>query len=236
MPLSCRAPGEPTSLGETFPAAKVAFCSRHGRASDPFGVGSRPGLGLEERVGRADAVHRGSAMKQCLLGLIALLSLTGGVSAQTPPRPGFDAFQLGMSLAELKTALKSNSFFVYSGEPDVTVLARPNTNLIDVPGISYFARGVFQVVDGKLYSITLELNPDQLDYFGMYTALAKKYGEPTALDPSSARWESPTVRLSLEKPLTVKYLDMAVFQKLQKEGRAQEALQQITRDQFLQNF
>ena len=97
-----------------------------------------------------------------------------GAGAQAALNPGFDVFRLGMSLEELKGALKNNSFFLYSGEPDVTLLTRPNTNLIDVPGISFFSRGVFQVVNGKLYSMSLELNPDQLDYFGLYTALTKK--------------------------------------------------------------
>ena len=164
------------------------------------------------------------------------LALVPGLWAQSAPPPGFDVFRLGMTTAELKAALKNNRFFLYNGEPDVTLLTRPNTNLIDVPGITYFSRGVFQVVDGRLYSISFELSPEEIDYFGLYTTLTKKYGEPSALDPSSARWESPSVRLSLEKPLTIKYIDMAVFQRLQKEGRAQTALQTLTRDKFLENF
>ena len=161
-----------------------------------------------------------------------------GAAAQAPAalNPGFDAFRLGMSLAELKDALKNNTFFLYSGEPDVTLLDRPNTNLIDVPGMSFFSRGVFQIIDGKLYSISLELNPEKVSYFDVYTQLTKKYGNPTALDPSSARWENATVRMSLEKPLTVKYIDMPVFQRIQKEGRAQQALEALTRDQFLGTF
>ncbi len=175
-------------------------------------------------------------MKRWVLVLSVLAALTATASGQSAPAAGFDAFRLGMGLDDLKKALKNSTFFVYNGEPDVTMLSRPNTNLIDVPGQTYFSRGVFQLIDGKLYSITLELNPDQLDYFALYTTLTKKYGEPTALDPSSARWESPTVRLSLEKPATVKYIDMAAFQKLQKEGRAQQALEVLTRDKFLDKF
>lgn len=170
------------------------------------------------------------------LGILFFLLLVSGASAQTSLNPGFDVFRLGMNLEELKSALKNNSFFLYSGEPDVTLLNRPNTNLIDVPGLTYFSRGIFQVVDGALYSITLELNPEQLDYFAMFTTLSKKYGDPVALDPSSARWESASVRLTLEKPLTVKYIDMAKFQELQKQGRAQQSLQQVTRERFLENF
>lgn len=171
------------------------------------------------------------------MGILVLMTMTAwGLPAQAALNPGFDVFRLGMSLEDLKAALKDNSFFLYSGEPDVTLLNRPNTNLIDVPGVTYFSRGIFQVVEGRLYSMTLELNPEQLDYFAMYTTLTKKYGEPTALDPSSARWESAAVRLSLEKPLTVKYIDMPVFLRLQRDGRALESLQSVTREKFLDTF
>ena len=177
-------------------------------------------------------------MKRILVLLSVLLVFTQGLCAQAPaaPSPGFDVFRLGMSLTELKGALRNNSFFVYSGEPDVTLLTRPNTNLLDVPGITFFSRGVFQVVDDKLYSITLELNPEQLSYFAMYTTLTKKYGEPVELNPASARWESPAVRRTLEKPLTVKYIDRPVFERLQKAGRVQPAQQALTREKFLENF
>jgi hypothetical protein len=164
------------------------------------------------------------------------IGLMAAAQTKVPLVAGFDAFKLGMPLTDLKAALKNNTFFLYEGDPDVTLLSRPNTNLIDVPGITYFSRGVFQLMDGTLYSISLELNPVQLDYFAMYTALTKKYGDPIALDPSLARWESPTVRLTLERPLTVKYLDMPRFLALQKSGTAQKALQNLTREKFLENF
>lgn len=175
-------------------------------------------------------------MKRWFWIVLAGALLAPCLPAQAGPSPGFDVFRLGMSLGELKTALGNNSFFLYSGEPDVTLLSRPNTNLIDVPGLSYFSRGVFQIVDGRLYSITLELNPEQLDYFTLYTTLTDKYGEPSALDPRSARWESAAVRLSLEKPLTVKYIDMAAFLRLQSEGRAEKSFESISRERFLENF
>lgn len=171
-----------------------------------------------------------------LLTAIFLCGTLAWAGAQAALSPGFDVFRLGMSLADLKSALKNNSFFLYSGEPDVSLLTKPNTNLIEVPGITFFTRGVFQVVNGKLYSMSFDLDRDHVDYFGMYTALTKKYGDPTALDPASARWENASVRLSLEKPLTVKYIDMKVFQSLQNQGRAEKAAETLTREKFLENF
>jgi hypothetical protein len=179
-------------------------------------------MALEPAVNRADEQNMRPWRPFCGL----LFVLTAALApAQTPAdlTPGFDVFRLGMSLSDLKEALKTNSFFLYSGEPDVTLLNRPNTNLIDVPGVTFLSRGVFQVVEGKLYSISLELNPEKVSYFDVYTQLTKKY-------------ENASVRLSLEKPLTVKYIDMPVFQRIQKEGRVQQALEALTREQFLGTF
>lgn len=176
------------------------------------------------------------ALRPLILALALVTGWAPGLTAQASLTPGFDVFRLGMSLDELKGALSNNSFLLYNGDADVSLLNRPNTNLIDVPGITFVSRGVFQVVEGRLYSIALELNPEQISYYAMYTTLTKKYGDPVALDPSSARWESAAVRMTLEKPLTVKYIDMPLFQRLQKEGTAQDALQGLTRDKFLENF
>jgi hypothetical protein len=180
----------------------------------------------------------GTPLRLLLALFLIVLCLATNLSAQTkvPLSTGFDSFKLGMPLEELKKALKSSTYFVYEGDPDVTLLSRPNTSLIDVTGITYFSHGVFQFLDGTLYSITLELNPVQLDYFSMYTTLTKKYGDPVALDPSTARWESSQVRLTLERPLSVKYLDMPRFLALQKSGTTQKALQSLTRERFLENF
>jgi len=167
---------------------------------------------------------------------ILVLGVPMGAQTKVPLTSGFDTFKLGMPLEDLKKALKSSTFFVYDGDPDVTLLSRPNTSLIDVTGITFFSHGVFQFLDGTLYSITLEINPVQLDYFSMYTTLTKKYGDPIALDPSTARWENSQVRLTLERPLSVKYLDMPRFLALQKSGTAQQALQNLTREHFLENF
>lgn len=171
------------------------------------------------------------------LAIFLLVTVWGGsLGAIEPLTPGFEVFRLGMSLDELKTALSTSTYFLYTGDPDVTLLNRPNTNLIDVPGLTYFHRGVFQIVDGKLYSIALEVNPEKVSYFDLFTSLTKKYGDPTGLDPSAARWESDAVRLTLEKPLTVKYVDMVTFLRIQKTGKSDQAMETLTRQKFLETF
>ena len=76
----------------------------------------------------------------------------------------------------------------------------------------------------------LDLDPKRLDWYTMYTTLSARYGEADSVSPAGAVWSSGEVRLSLERPLTVKYIDRPVFERLQEKGRAQESLKDLSRD------
>ncbi len=169
---------------------------------------------------------------RCFLMVIAL-----SAAAQPQQLPlGFQEYRLGMSLQEVKETLRRDSNFRYRGDPDVTFLLRPNTNLIDVEGGFFIRRGYFQFREERLIILTLELQPQRLDYFSLFTTLSKKYGEPTRLDPSGAFWENEEVLLSLEKPLTVKYQDRRTMEELRQAARTEQTLQALTRERFLDQF
>ena len=84
--------------------------------------------------------------------------------------------------------------------------------------------------------MTIELNAKLLDYFTLFTTLTKKYGESAMLDPDHAVWIFPDIRLSLEKPLSVKYIVIKEFEKLKEAGIAELRYQDIARDKFLDQF
>lgn len=169
-------------------------------------------------------------------GILGGLVLTTSVSAQTPLSLGFDQIHLGMTLAQVKQELSHSGYFQWSGGPQVTLLAKPNNSLIDVPGISYFRRGVFQFHQGILFVASYDLNPQEFDYYGLYTALVKKYGQPGELDPSMAAWSDGKTRLSLERPLTIKYVDLTIEAKIKQNSQAGKDYQQISREKFLELF
>ena len=158
-----------------------------------------------------------------LVMVIAPITMASGQSAAAPTalpaatNPVPDSFQgitLGMELDAVKNALKGNALFNYRGDPDVSMLPSPNENLIETAGYSYITRAFFQFYDKKLYTMIFMLDPTELSYYTMYTTLEAKYGAPVSLSPDAVVWESSTVRLSLERPLSVKYIDLGVFDKL----------------------
>ena len=116
------------------------------------------------------------------------------------------------------------------------MLASPNESLIETQGLSYIDRAYFQFHEGKLYTIILALDPERIDHYTMYTTLVDRYGEPTSLDPTEAVWEFAFIRMALERPLSVKYVDTAVFGSILRENAKAESLNSLSRDRFLDQF
>jgi hypothetical protein len=149
---------------------------------------------------------------------------------------GFSTVSLGMEVDTVKERLQEDPYFFYRGDPDVTLTPDRNQQLIEVEGLVYVARGFFQFEEEQLYIIILQLNPERMDYYTMYTELSGKYGEPAVFTPSQVVWESEAVRLSLERPVTVKYVDRQVFDRLVEEGDLERSQRQISRERFLEQF
>jgi hypothetical protein len=77
-----------------------------------------------------------------------------------------------------------------------------------------------------------------MDHYSVFTSFVKKYGEPLNLDPKRAVWESDdgTTRVTLERPLSLMYLDLRVFNELISESAAQVKRQAQRREDFLNAF
>ena len=133
-------------------------------------------------------------------------------------------------------ALKKDPIFNYRGPEDVSLLPSPNQSLIDVSGLSFVERGFFQFYEGKLWVMILVLNSDKVDHYSIYTTLAAKYGEPGLLDPQEARWQDTTTRMALERPLTLRYMDMTVFSALNTGSAAQASVKELDRQDFLKGL
>jgi hypothetical protein len=141
-----------------------------------------------------------------------------------------------MNSEKVKKLLKEDSWFNYSGEPDITMLERPGGSLIDAGGSLFIKRGLFQFEEDKLIAITLELNPETVDWYTVYTSLENKYGEPVDMSPERVWWEDKKTRLSLERPLTVKYLDMEYFNKVEQDKNDRQSWRENARKEFLDEF
>ncbi len=149
---------------------------------------------------------------------------------------GFRGVELGMSLAEVEEVLKSDELFLYRGGPDVSLLPRPNEKLLEVQGLSFVKRAFFQFHEDKLFSAIYVLNPEKMDHYSVFTRLSERYGKPGSLSPRESVWSDGSVSVSLERPLTVKYLDLGVLDKFRQSSQVRQSWEDLSRQDFLDSF
>lgn len=172
----------------------------------------------------------------CSLIIITALSpLTAEDDSGMLP-DSYRALRLGMDLEEAQDALQADGLFGYRGERDLSLLPGGSRTLIETAGPSFIRRSWLQFHEGKLWSMTFTLDPGRIDYYSVYSTLVAKYGEPHSLNPSKARWTDDRVILTLERPLTIKYLDAAVFESLLAGSFAGQAASDMLREAFLEDF
>lgn len=151
---------------------------------------------------------------------------------------GYGGVELGMSVTQTKKKLKENSDFGYNGDRDVSLLPGENKILIETEAFpdTFLERCWFQFFEDKLYSITINVNLEKMDYYSIFSTLCKKYGNPVSVNPEKSVWKNNSVQMSLERPLTLKYLDLKVFEKLQNQSTVGPSATEITREMFLESL
>jgi len=174
------------------------------------------------------------------LAILFVWGSSGLLSAQTAdmsPQPtSFRGIAMGMSIDDVKTKLAADPLFLYRGEPDVNLVPQTEQTLIECAGTTFIHRAYFQFEKGKLLIMILVLDTQRLDYYGLFTTFSKKYGAPQTLDPQKCVWSFSAVTFSLERPLTVKYVERKTFESLVQQGAAQTDLEQVSREKFLEQF
>lgn len=175
--------------------------------------------------------------------LCGFLFFSGPLRAQEAALPAedtlprnFRGINLGMGLEELKTALAEEALFNFRGDRDVSFLPAREESLVETTGLSFVKRAFFQLREGGLFIMAFTLNTDLVDHYSIFTSLVEKYGQPNSLNPRQAVWETETTRLALERPLTVKYIDMTVFNEIIDESSAVESAEIRLRQEFIDGF
>ncbi|MBE6349242.1 MAG: hypothetical protein E7062_00610 [Spirochaetaceae bacterium] len=149
---------------------------------------------------------------------------------------GFRGIVLGMSFDEVEAILQKDFLFGYRGQRDISLLPTDNRLLIETKGNSFLSQCSFQFYEDKLYTIILTCNPQKMDYYSLYQTMSDKYGQENYLDTEKIVWENESVIISLERPVSMKYVDKKVFEGLKKSEEVQKTGEEILRKQFLESF
>ena len=175
--------------------------------------------------------------KKHLFSYLLIFSVSYLFFAEDYPK-GYKGISLGMSFDDTKIALLKDSDFGYHGDRDVSLIPGTNKTLIETDanyghGSNYLERCWFQFTNDYLYIITININQEKMDYYTVFTTLCNKYGKPTDFNPQKATWKSDEVTFSLEKPLTLKYIDNEVFDSTQNYSNIQSSPTEVTQKMFL---
>ena len=154
---------------------------------------------------------------------------------------GFGKVKLGMSFDEAKSALKADSQFGYRGDRDVSLSPSDGESIIETDTsrtapYSYITKSWLQFSDKKLYVLTMNLNEERVDYYSVFSKLCEKYGNPSEISPKKSVWKDNSVILSLEKPLTLKFIDSSAYNGKQQASSVSKTASEQLKEQFLDSF
>jgi hypothetical protein len=153
-----------------------------------------------------------------------------------PPPRQYRELSLGMELEELKGALLADNLFNYREDRDVSFLPVKEETLVETTGLSFIRRAFFQLRERRVFIMAFTLDTRFIDHYSVFTAMVKKYGDPQSLSPAESVWESEDTWVSIERPLTVKYIDKTVFNQLLEDSKNLESRQLFLRQEFLDDF
>jgi len=173
----------------------------------------------------------------CLLFFTQTLLIRAQAQENTQPVPRqFRGLSLGMTLDDLKSALAKDDLFSFRGDRDVSFLPIREQTLVETTGLSYIRRAYFQLAEGAVFIMSFSLDTKLMDHYSVFTSFVRKYGPPISLSPGEAVWETDDTRVAIERPLTVKYIDKKVFNRLIEDSKALENRELMRREDFLENF
>jgi hypothetical protein len=151
----------------------------------------------------------------------------------------FQGLSLGMSRDALKTALRENSLFrVKEAQDDLLTMSAMSSgaeNTLEVDGVprGFIRRAFFELNDEQVFTMSFVMDTALVDHYSVFMSLVNKYGEPSFLDPKQTVWESDETWVAIERPLTVKYIDLGVFNALIAGANAQQSANERRREDFL---
>jgi hypothetical protein len=175
------------------------------------------------------------------LFLVLFLSASSLEAQNTSLPRTFQGIALGMSRDALKIALSENKLFRIKAQDDLltmSTISPSDANTLEVDGIprGFIRRAFFELHDEQVFTMSFVMDTTLVDHYSVFMSLVNKYGDPSFLDPKQTVWKSDETWVAIERPLTVKYIDLSVFNALIADANAQHSANVQRREDFLNEF
>ena len=149
---------------------------------------------------------------------------------------GYKEIKLGMVMTEVESLIKSSPEF-YSGREEVlSIRLEPDTQIITAEGTGFIKIAYFHFNEDKLFQIFLILSEKKIGYYTLLKRLTTKFGTPSDLDPLRAYWQNATVKIVIEKPCTIKYLYLPIWNTLLDNNLDERKILDKIREDFVDDL
>ena len=124
---------------------------------------------------------------------------------------GFKDIRLGATRKDTINAILRDGTMILprkymTGSVDIT--AEESATFLALEENKFYRSGYFIFKSDSLYSITIYFQPNQVDFLELLSALNSKYSKGAFLDANTVAWQNGNMRIILERPSIVKYINM----------------------------
>lgn len=124
---------------------------------------------------------------------------------------GFKDIQLGSTRDDVINAILSDNTMILPKKymtGSVDIAAEESATFLALEENKFYKSGYFIFKNDSLYSITIYFQPNQVDFLELLSALNSKYSKGAFLDANTVAWQNGNMRMILERPSIVKYINM----------------------------
>jgi hypothetical protein len=149
---------------------------------------------------------------------------------------GYKDIKLGMTKNQVIDTIKKSSEFRQKNDEVLSIRLEPDTEILTYEGLGYISVGYFHFNKDKLFQIFLKFNENKLGYYLLLKDNTDKFGKPSKLDPKSAVWQNKEVMIVIEKPCTIKYLYLPIWNELVKSDQTPDDIILKSRNDFVKDL
>ncbi len=149
---------------------------------------------------------------------------------------GYQGIKLGMKKDQVMNIINNSPDFNPLKDEILTVRLEPDTEIITTEGTGFIELAYFHFHNEDLFQILFKISQDKIGYYTLLKNLTARFGNPKKLNPKKAYWENDRVKIVIEKPCTLKYQFLPVWNTLITKDNSSDTLNKIIRDEFLKKL
>ncbi|WP_295161808.1 hypothetical protein [uncultured Brachyspira sp.] len=127
------------------------------------------------------------------------------------PITGFKDIKLGATREDTINAILSDNTMTLPKQymtGTVDLSAEESATFLALEENKFYKSGYFIFKNDALYSITINFQPNQVDFLELLSALNAKYTKGSFINADTVAWQNGDIRIILERPSIIKYIDM----------------------------